>query len=468
MDTNIVITITEEMNSKKVSRNDLIKKCKELGLKKYSSLKMCELNELIKNNKKATKINVEDDNTIQSILQENIIEGQTNMKFIDLFCGIGGFHQALKKINGECVFACDIDLHCREIYEENYGLKPEEDITKIDISKIPPFDILCSGFPCQPFSKAGFQQGFKDNRGNLFFNICEIIEYHNPKYLLLENVRNLSSHDEGNTWKVIYEHIDKLGYYTYKIPLILNVLHFNIPQNRERVIIMCKRKDLGDLPERPLIPKNPKSTLTKYIKDVICDDAETKKYIINGKLKDVEFVWNSFMQLLIQFNIGIPKFPIWTDWWDNAFEENNAFYKKYTSWIDKNRIFYNDNKNILENWLSTSRQNTNWIGAVRKFEWQGGELSNNDGMNTVLWSARGSGIRVKRCNYIPTLVAISMVPVYGPQSRKLSPRELLRFQSFPDTFKFDEKNIYKQVGNSVNVTMIERCARFLVFNENLF
>jgi site-specific DNA-cytosine methylase len=92
----------------------------------------------------------------------------------------------------------------------------------------------------------------------------------------------------------------------------------------------------------------------------------------------------------------------------------------------------------------------------------------DDGMRTVIWSARGSGIRVKRCDYIPTLVAMAMIPVYGPESRKLCPRELLRLQSFPETFQYDEKTIYKQIGNAVNVKMIERCARFFMFNEPLF
>ena len=391
-----------------------------------------------------------------------------HIKFIDLFCGIGGFHQAILNINGKCVFACDIDEACRDTYKLNYGLKPESDITKVQIDKIPAFDLLCAGFPCQPFSKAGFQKGFEDNRGNLFFNICEIVKYHKPKFLLLENVRNLSSHDEGNTWKVIYENIDKMGYYTYKDPLILNVLHFNIPQNRERVIIMCKRKDLGELPPLPVIPANPKSNLTKSISDFICDKKETEKYIIDGKMKDVETIWNSFISILIKNKIDMPKFPLWSDWWDNVFEQNNEFYIKYKSWIDKNREFYNNNKSLLEKWLTDSRLNINWFGAVRKFEWQAGDLLDDDGMHNVLWSARGSGIRVKRCNYIPTLVAMSMIPVYGPESRKLSPRELLRLQSFPDTFKFNEKKIYKQVGNAVNVKMIEQCARFLIFNETLF
>jgi len=105
--------------------------------------------------------------------------------------------------------------------------------------------------------------------------------------------------------------------------------------------------------------------------------------------------------------------------------------------------------------------------AVRKFEWQAGELKLNDSMNPILWSCRGSGIRVKRCDYIPTLVAMAMTPIYGPKSRKLSPIELLRLQSFPDDFIYNEKTIYKQIGNSVNVKMIECCANYLLFNKKL-
>jgi DNA (cytosine-5)-methyltransferase 1 len=447
------------------TRDELIIICKERKIKGYSNLKKNDILKLL-NDSKTDNVsvsktdNVSIPNQVSELKTDNIID---TLKFIDLFCGIGGFHQALTNIKCTCVFACDIDEKCRTIYEKNYGLKPSGDIRTA--VHIPEFDILCGGFPCQPFSKAGQQKGFEDERGNLFFTICSIVKKHNPKYLLLENVRNLSSHDDGNTWKVIYENIDKLGYYTYETPVILNVLHFNIPQNRERVIIMCKRKDIGELPILPDIPSNPKMGLTKGIVDFISDYEE--KYIIDGKLKDVETVWHSFIRLLIVHNISIPKFPIWTDWWDNDFEETEPFYVKYKGWIDKNREFYNENE-CLKEWLFVSRQNPNWIGAVRKFEWQAGDLFPDDGMDKVLWSSRGSGIRVKRCNYIPTLVAMSMVPVYGPQHRKLTPRELLRLQSFPDTFVYDEKTIHKQVGNAVNVTMIERCARFLMFNENLF
>jgi DNA (cytosine-5)-methyltransferase 1 len=290
-----------------------------------------------------------------------------------------------------------------------------------------------------------------------------------PKYLILENVRNLASHDDGNTWKVIYKSLDNLGYYTYELPVILNVLHFNVPQNRERVIIMCKRKDLGPLPVLPNIPKSYKKTLTTTISDFISEEPDTQKYKITGKMKEVETVWNEFIDLLLKNQIAMPKFPIWSDWWDNEYEDSDPFYIKYTSWIDKNREFYNENKAILQPWLTKSREErTEWKGAVRKFEWQAGDLKENDSLNTMLWTARGSGIRVKQCDYIPTLVAMAMIPVYGPESRKLTPRELLRLQSFPDTFVYDEKHIGKQVGNAVNVKMIERCAKFLILDELLF
>ena len=180
----------------------------------------------------------------------------TITKYIDLFCGIGGFHQALDNLGFECVFASDIDEKCRITYKKNYVLTPMGDITKIKAEEIPSFDILCAGFPCQPFSKAGLQKGFSDDtRGNLFFDICRIACYHKPKYMILENVRNLATHDNGNTWNVIKKSIDDLGYYTYDNPLILNTLFFGIPQNRERVVILCKRKDLGNLSKLPVIPK---------------------------------------------------------------------------------------------------------------------------------------------------------------------------------------------------------------------
>jgi len=462
----------EEMNLTKLSKSELLAKCEELGITKCKSKNKSELIEII--SKKITtkpKLIIEDDDddndVFNNVIQFDNNENNNSLKFIDLFCGIGGFHQALTKIGHKCVFASDIDENCRKTYENNYGLKPEGDITKIKTEQIPNFDILCAGFPCQPFSKAGFQKGFDDDRGNLFFNICNIVKTHKPKYMILENVRNLASHDNGNTWNVIRQSIKKLGYYTYDEPVLLNVLHFNVPQNRERVVIMCKRMDLGELPELPEIDKNPKQNLTCFVKNIIDENAKECK--LTGKMKDVHLVWEKFIKLIDKNNMDIPKFPIWTDWWDNEYDDDDEFYVKYKSWIDKNREFYTENINLLQPWLTESRKNENWLGAVRKFEWQAGNLTEeNNSLNKCLWTARGSGIRVKKCDYIPTLVAMSMIPIYGPKNRKLTPLELLRLQSFNDNFQYNEKHIYKQVGNAVNVTMIEKCARFLLNNEPLF
>ena len=426
------------------SRAELLNQCKVLNIQKCSSKTKQQLIGLINASNNNPPHELITATTTATTATTTATTAKVSLKFIDLFCGIGGFHQAMIKLDptSQCVFACDIDEKCRQIYQQNYGMMPHGDITTVDVSQIPSFDILCAGFPCQSFSKAGHQAGFDDKRGQLFFDICKIAETHNPKYMMLENVSNLSTHDGGNTWKVIYDNIDKLGYYTYEIPVILNVLHFNVPQNRERVIIMCKKKELGPLPPLPPIDPSPKTTLTASISDIIESEQRPE---LDGKMKLVSCVWNNFIKLIATSNLKMPKFPIWTDWWDKDLHSDPDFYNKYTNWIDKNRTFYQENNNILEGWLMESRQCSEWIGAVRKFEWQAGDLDDtNNAMNKILWTARGSGIRVKRPDYIPTLVAMSMIPVYGPKNRKMSPRELLRLQSFPDTFQFNEKTILKQ------------------------
>jgi len=391
------------------------------------------------------------------------------LKFIDLFCGIGGFHQAISRLGGECVMACDKDERCTQIYKANYGIDPLDDITKLDVSQIPSFDILCAGFPCQPFSKAGFQNGFADTEGTLFYNICEIAKAHSPKYMILENVRHLENHDEGNTWKTIYIHIISLGYYTYETPLIFNVLHFNIPQNRERVIILCKRKDLGKLPPRPSLPRKSQALqmLSRTLDSFVDAKYNSRENELPEKLKEVKKVWNKFIRLCHDNSIEIPKCPIWTDVWNRdsttsleSSERNSVLYKK---WIVRNRKFYEDHYDILNPWLADSRKNEFWVGAMRKFEWQVKEnpLADLDGL---LWSCRASGVRVKDPNYVPTLVAMNHTPVYGPYNRKLVPEELLKLQSFGENFFFHKKYIHKQIGNAVNVDMIYHCAAFLINN----
>ena len=442
---------------------ELIKYCKENGIKGYSNKSKIKLLELIKNTS---------DGQYEPLSVNNIINDNKQLKFIDLFCGIGGFHQAMTKFNYKCVFSCDIDDKCIQTYKDNYGITPFKDITKIEVNQIPQFDILCAGFPCQPFSKAGFQNGFLDARGNLFYDICRIIKKHLPKYLILENVRNLESHDNGNTWKTIYDAIDNLGYFTYKKPLILNTLHFNVPQNRERVIILGIRKNFGILPEKPIIPKKSKIKLSKTLKDIVNSKYNTSENILSIKMQSVKTIWNNFIDICHNNNIIIPKFPIWTNWWDKDINENIIYYKKYKNWIDKNRLFFKENFIKLNDWLLTSRKNPFWKGSVRKMEWQVkkdliNNLNNLNNLDDLLWSVRGSGIRIKNIDYIPTLVAMNQTPIYGPYNRKLVPYELLKLQSFNDDFKFNNKYIYKQIGNSVNVDMIYNSVNFLINNVKL-
>jgi DNA (cytosine-5)-methyltransferase 1 len=157
-------------------------------------------------------------------------------KFIDLFAGIGGIRLPFDKFNGDCVFSSEIDPACQKTYEVNFGEKPFGDITKIAPKCIPDHDILLGGFPCQAFSIIGHQKGFADTRGTLFFNIEEILREKQPKAFLLENVKQLYTHDGGRTYKVIQEKLRGLGYKVHT--KILNSLDFGIPQKRERTYIV--------------------------------------------------------------------------------------------------------------------------------------------------------------------------------------------------------------------------------------
>tara|TARA_B110000483_G_scaffold228800_2_gene292036 strand:- start:5465 stop:6421 length:957 start_codon:yes stop_codon:yes gene_type:complete len=169
------------------------------------------------------------------------------IKYVDLFCGLGAFHAAFDLHNKSqqdeiytCVFACDIDDDVRAIYMDNFGLQPDKDIRKIDVEKIPDFDLLCAGFPCQPFSKAGNKLGFVDKkRGDLFYSILEIIDKKHPNTIILENVRNLLTIDKGETFKAMIDQLQTRGYLVnYKM---IDSKYYNSPQSRQRVYVICDK-----------------------------------------------------------------------------------------------------------------------------------------------------------------------------------------------------------------------------------
>lgn len=164
------------------------------------------------------------------------------LKFIDLFSGIGGFRVALEARGLECVFSCEIDKHAQNAYHANFGEKPAGDITTIAAKNIPRHDVLCAGFPCQPFSISGSRGGTADPRGRLFYEIIRIMEYHKPRIVLLENVKNILTIDNGKVMKDIGEKLAEEGYHLHHH--LLNASHFGVPQARERVYFVAIRQDL--------------------------------------------------------------------------------------------------------------------------------------------------------------------------------------------------------------------------------
>lgn len=167
---------------------------------------------------------------------ENTDFVKPGFRFIDLFAGIGGFHQAARFFKGKCVFASEIDEYAKKAYTENYNIEPYGDITQIDSFEIPEHDILFAGFPCQPFSIIGNRKGFDDIRGTLFFEIARILNDKKPQIFILENVRQLASHDKGRTLAVILSSLEEIGYKVYY--KILNALDYGLPQKRERIVIV--------------------------------------------------------------------------------------------------------------------------------------------------------------------------------------------------------------------------------------
>ena len=159
------------------------------------------------------------------------------MRFVDLFAGLGGFHLALRKLGHTCVFACEIDETLRELYRCNFEMEAAGDIRKVAEADVPPHDILCAGFPCQPFSKAGSQSGLDDpEQGTLFFEILRIIHHRKPRYLILENVPNFEKHNDGKTWDEIEQLLRSEGYDVTREKLSPH--YYGIPQIRERIYIV--------------------------------------------------------------------------------------------------------------------------------------------------------------------------------------------------------------------------------------
>ena len=378
-------------------------------------------------------------------------------KYIDLFAGIGGFHQAMEQLGGECVFASEIDEYAIETYKLNYQIDSGINIRDIMEEDIPEHDVLCAGFPCQTFSKAGKQLGFQDEtKGTLFFEIERILKYHKTKYIILENVRNLVSHDHGNTWNTIYNHLKELGYRLTEKPIIISPHQLGIPQLRERVVILGIYDPKHKKEHLNITLDNLKTKEDNDIYSVITNKRVDDKYYISEREEYILQAWDEFYKGIQEKVIG---YPIWADFFKEKPAEGMPVWK--CEFIRKNNLLYQNNQEFIEKWLEKYNYLKDFTPTQRKMEWQAGDSIQS------LWEGviqlRPSGIRVKKPTCFPALVAMVQIPIIGKYRRRLTVREAARLQSFPDNFIPNQNDMqaYKQFGNAVNVNVIQLMAEKL-------
>jgi DNA (cytosine-5)-methyltransferase 1 len=409
--------------------------------------------------------------------------------FIDLFAGIGGFHGALSALGGECVYASEIDKDAARIYNRNWGLQPDGDITLAANEKnmdVPEHDVLVGGFPCQPFSKSGKQRGMDEARGTLFWNIARIIEVRQPKIVLLENVRNIAGPRHEHEWEVIIQTLRQLGYRVSSKPLVvsphrIHPLYGGRPQVRERVFIAATRTNkpgaiIGEEPGLPAIEKFEQAWNIQnwnLAKDLPLDsklDAEEKKVSALGA-SESEWIdaWNEFVLLYKEAHPGenLPGFPIWADEWvhidDLKIPRGTPSWKQ--NFLIKNAEFYTQNKKFIDKWLKKHKNLESFPPSRRKLEWQAQDAKS---LNETIMHFRPSGIRAKKATYVPALVAITQTSILGKQKRRITFREGARLQGLPEWFDFldqPKSQTFKQLGNGVNIGAVYNVMKALVLRD---
>lgn len=432
------------------------------------------------------------------------------LRFIDLFSGLGGFHLALQKLGHTCVFASELIPELRELYKANHGMECAGDINDVDIHSIPEHDILCGGFPCQPFSQAGFQRGFEDEeRGNLFYKIMEILEHHKPEFVFLENVPNLKTHDGGKTYKIIHDTLETL--YDVREDII-SPHYFAIPQHRTRFYIVGRLKTMGGLTDFQF--PDHKERPVCNINNIIIPDDDDYMTLRPVTLNHIA-VWQQFLDLLVENRGELPTFPIWAmefganydyegiapfnqsaeqlagkrgrfgeiitgnskdDYLSQlptyANQEQKKDATEFPDWkkqfISQNRAFYERNKSWIDGWIDNIK---NFENSHQKFEWNCGYEERPSLYNKII-QFRPSGIRVKKPTFSPALVlTTTQIPIFpwvvtpnGETGRYMTRREAARLQCMEDLTEYPDTiaKAFKAFGNAVNVEVVRRIGENLL------
>lgn len=410
------------------------------------------------------------------------------MKFVDLFAGLGGFHVAAARLGAKCVFACESDSILRGVYQANFGLEPAGDIRQISPSDVPPHDLLCAGFPCQPFSKAGEQMGWKDAaRGTVFFNIVEILRHRRPPFLVLENVAHFVRHDSGNTYERVRQALESIGYIVEARQLSPH--QFGVPQIRERIYMVGRLGRLNRF-EWPC-PETTNANLS--IKDIL-DVSPIDAAGLSRQVVDCLDTWQDFLRKY-PTDERLPSFPIWSMEFgatypykqDSLFEvplpklrkkrgvfgdtlntryrrdiltrvpsyaraESGAFPPWKQTFIQRNRGLYSRHKGWIDDWFPKIRQ---FPPSLQKLEWNC--LDGERDIWRYMIQFRASGVRVKRPSTAPSLVAMTttQVPIVAWERRYMTLRECARLQSMEELAHLpDGVAGFKALGNAVNVKVV--------------
>lgn len=425
--------------------------------------------------------------TLFSYLAVKLRIMERTFHYVDLFAGIGGFHAMLDHAGGQCVYVSEIDREARETYARNW-IDPlpenERPIVNTDIAldttedrgvAVPEHHVLAAGFPCQPFSKSGYQRGMDEARGTLFWNIARILEERTPAVVLLENVRNIAGPRHRHEWETIIRTLREIGYRVSDAPTVFSP-HFlpphlgGTPQVRDRVFILGTyigpervREELAaDLEPAPTVSRGPVEgwQTSEWHTEWVLDDDDSISNLQRYKLSAEEIAWVDVWDDLVQrirsaTGTRLPGFPLWSDDWRPERSLSKTELDGFPVWkqdfLIKNARFYDDNKHVIDAWRKDHPELKSFPASRRKLEWQAQDARS-------LWETvmhfRPSGIRAKAPTYLPALVAITQTSIYGPRRRRLTPHEAARLQGFPRSFSFGQQRdaaSYKQVGNGVAI-----------------